>query len=82
MTEADKIMRQRDKSHHRNKDGYVSAHLDKISRNKSAIRGREQHLIDKLRAIGKCGNLINGVSLRNPKREKYNQDATNEFGKL
>ena len=40
------IVRKRDNNHHKNKDGFEAAELDKSSHNPDAIRGREQYLID------------------------------------
>ncbi len=76
-----KVIRNRDAGHHMNKQGYGPAQLDRSSSNKSAIRGREQQLIDKHKAEGRSGNAINGVSPKNPRREHYLSEAEKEFGK-
>ena len=52
--EADKIMKKRDTSHHRNKEGYGAGEIDEISENKEAIIGREQLLINHLREQRNC----------------------------
>lgn len=71
----------RDRRHHKSKDGYGPAKLDKSSANKDAIRGREQQLIDKHKAEGRSGNDINGIAPNNKNRDKYMDAAKKEFGK-
>jgi RHS repeat-associated protein len=70
-----KNVEKRDKNHHMNKKGYGAAKLDKSSKNKKAIRGREQILIDKNGGAqsggGTSGNAINGISSNNPRRPQY-----------
>jgi hypothetical protein len=60
--------------------------LDKASQNLTAIRGREQQLIDfsgGAQSIGgTSGNAINGISDYNPLRSLYMSAATDEFGSL
>ncbi|MDX2053374.1 MAG: toxin TcdB middle/N-terminal domain-containing protein [Polyangiaceae bacterium] len=73
----------RDTNHHMNEQGFGPAQLDKSSANKSAIRGREQQLIDanggaKSRG-GTSGNAINGISPSNPKKSAYIEAAKKEF---
>ncbi|WP_170213767.1 RHS repeat-associated core domain-containing protein [Vibrio tasmaniensis] len=74
----------RDASHHMNQKGYGPASLDKTSFNKSAIRGREQQMIDAHGGAqsmgGTSGNKINGVSPRNPNKQNYRDQAQKEFG--
>jgi RHS repeat-associated protein len=74
----------RDGSHHKNKDGFGPAKLDKSSKNKDAIRGREQKLIDKNGKAksegGTSGNSVRGVSPKNPNATKYEEAARKEFG--
>ena len=74
----------RDKHHHKNKEGYGPAVLDKSSQNPDAIRGREQYLIDLHGGAqsvgGTSGNTYNGISKTNPKAEVYNQARIQEFG--
>ncbi|AOH55146.1 hypothetical protein ABE28_012375 [Peribacillus muralis] len=56
----------RDRNHHMNKAGFGKARFDKSSKNKDAIRGREQLLIEKYGGAqskgGTSGNKINGIS--------------------
>jgi RHS repeat-associated protein len=47
--------------------------------NKDAIRGAEQKLIDKFKAAGISGNIINGISKNNPKRDRYMKAASKIF---
>ena len=69
----------RDKGHHMNEKGFGPAKLDKSSPNKSAIRGREQQLIDKNGGAksqgGTSGNAINGIGDKNPKKGHYMGEA-------
>ncbi|WP_458355275.1 hypothetical protein [Peribacillus frigoritolerans] len=66
-----------------NKEGYGPALLDKSSKNRNAIRGREQLLIEKYGDAqskgGTSGNKINGISDQNKKRKKYIKTAKREF---
>ena len=59
----------------KNAEGYGPAKLDKTSTNADAIRGREQHNIDKNGGAksegGTSGNKIRGVAVKNPKAEQY-----------
>ncbi|MFA5420066.1 MAG: RHS repeat-associated core domain-containing protein, partial [Bacteroidales bacterium] len=74
----------RDKNHHKNKDGFGPAKLDKSSSNKDAIRGREQQLIDMngwaKSTGGTSGNVINGVSPNNPNGAYYEDLAKKLWG--
>ncbi|MGJ3234668.1 RHS repeat-associated core domain-containing protein [Marivirga sp.] len=74
----------RDKSHHMKNEGFGRAKLDKSSTNKSAIRGREQQLIEKNGGAksqgGTSGNKINGISPKNSKGKQYREAAKDEFG--
>jgi hypothetical protein len=68
-------------------EGYSPAVVDKSSKNKSAIRGREQQLIDYHGGSqsdgGKSRNKIRSVKRTNPNIEIYDNAATMEFkGKL
>ena len=47
--EVDRIIKKRDSSHHKNKDGYGPCEIDEVSDNKEAIIGREQLLINHFR---------------------------------
>jgi RHS repeat-associated protein len=73
----------RDASHHMNSKGYGPAVLDKSSANYSAIRGREQNMIDYYGGAkssgGTSGNSVNGISPLNPRRTQYLNDASNAF---
>lgn len=74
----------RDANHHKNAEGFGPAKLDKSSKNKDAIRGREQQNIKNNGGSksegGSSGNSINGVSPKNPKAETYEAAAKKEFG--
>jgi hypothetical protein len=74
----------RDGNHHKNKDGFGPAKLDKSSTNKNAIRGREQELIKNNGGAksegGTSGNAINGVSPKNPNAKVYENASKKEFG--
>jgi hypothetical protein len=74
----------RDANHHKNKEGFGPAKLDKSSKNKDAIRGREQKLIKKNGGAksegGSSGNSINGVGPKNPNAKKYDAASKKEFG--
>jgi len=73
------IVARRDARHH---TAGEPAELDKYSTNASAIRGREQQLIDAnggARSMGgTSGNAINGVSPANKRAAEYRQ-AAKEF---
>ena len=60
--------------------------VDKFSVDRSAIRGREQNLIDFNGGAqsegGTSRNMIRAVSRKNPLRYIYYRAATSEFGKL
>jgi RHS repeat-associated protein len=74
----------RDKNHHKNKEGFGPAKLDKSSDNPDAIRGQEQYRIDQFGGAksqgGTSGNAINGVSPHNPKAQQYEEARKREFG--
>lgn len=74
----------RDANHAKNQEGYGPAVLDRSSSNRGAIRGREQMGIEANGGArsqgGKSGNAINGISDKNPDREKFICAATKEFG--
>ena len=63
-----KILKRRDSSHHKSKDGFGAANIDKISTNKDAILGREQLLIEHFKNQEVIGNSRNAISPR--KKEK------------
>lgn len=77
------ILKKRDGNHHKNSDGFGPAEVDKVSDNKSAIRGREQQLIDANGGSksqgGTSGNAINGISDKNPKKQGYIDAANKEL---
>jgi RHS repeat-associated protein len=68
-------------NHHMSARGYGPATLDRSSTNSSAIRGREQQLIEANGGAqsrqGTSGNTINGVSPNNPKATHYENEANN-----
>ena len=76
----------RDANHHKNKEDYGPAKLDKSSKDKDAIRGREQQLIDKNGKAksegGTSGNSVRGVSKQNSNAKKYEEATKKEFGEL
>ena len=80
------ILRRRDSSHHKNRDGFGPARIDRVSDNKDAIRGREQQLIDANGGAqsqgGTSGNAINSVSKSNSNRSKYEDAANNAVWKI
>ncbi len=80
----EQILASRDAGHHMNALGYGKAKLDKVTKNKAAWRGREQHLIDKnggaQQSGGTSGNRIRGVSPSNPNAAHYDRAARKEFG--
>jgi RHS repeat-associated protein len=80
--ESDKaILTRRDATHHM--AGYGPAVIDKSSKNRFAIRGREQQLIDFFGKSqsdgGSSGNRIRGVSKLNPLGRIYHNAASLEF---
>ncbi|WP_195758375.1 hypothetical protein [Kangiella sp. HZ709] len=81
----EKNVAKRDSNHHMNKKGFGPAKLDKSSKNKDAIRGREQQQIENNGGAksqgGSSGNAINGISDKNPKKEQYMKAADEEFKK-
>ncbi len=81
----EEIVAKRDAGHHMNDKGFGPAKLDESSTNKSAIRGREQQLIEANGGAkssgGTSGNAINGVAPNNPnKKDLYLDQAKKEFG--
>jgi len=80
-----KNVEKRDKYHHKNKEGYGKAKLDKSSSNPDAISGREQQNIEKYGGAksqgGTSGNAINGISNKNKKKDTYIKASEKEFKK-
>ena len=70
----------RDAGHAYNQKGFGPAQLDQSSGSYSAVRGREQQLIEHYRDLGVSANKINGISPLNPKRDSYLSDAFSGFG--
>ena len=74
----------RDRNHHKNKEGFEEAVLDMTSTNKDAIRGREQQLIEihggAKSTGGTSGNAINRISPNNHNKDKYINASIEEFG--
>ena len=72
----------RDAGHHMNAT-HKPAKLVASSSNKDAVRGFEQKLIDAnggaLSQGGSSGNKINGISDKNPKKQRYMDAAEKEF---
>ncbi|MBX9661669.1 MAG: hypothetical protein K2X00_24190 [Nitrospiraceae bacterium] len=79
-------VRARDKDHHMTDKGFGPAQLDKSSSNRQSIRGREQQMIKHFGGAqsegGTSGNAINGISPTNPRRSRYLNASTKEFGEL
>jgi RHS repeat-associated protein len=69
-----------------NAEGFLPPMLDQATDSYSAIRGREQQLIDfyggAQSAGGTARNMINGISDLNPLRPIYMNSATSLFGPL
>lgn len=61
---------------------YHDAVLDRSSALYSAIRGREQQLIDYYRSKGISDNMLNGIHRWNPLRSYYMRNAERVFGRL
>ncbi|QDU56190.1 hypothetical protein Pan181_23950 [Aeoliella mucimassa] len=74
---AEQILAKRKSVHHRN---LGPLELDQISDLGSAIRGREQLLKDKFEELGVATEQIQPISPRSKNRNKYIQDAIDEFG--
>ncbi len=78
------VLANRDRNHHMNEKGFEPAELDRFSTNSDAIRGREQQLIELNGGArsqgGSSGNAINGVSLTNPNKQRYEDARRKEFG--
>jgi len=76
------VVAKRDKNHHMNDKGYGPAVLDKASTNPDAIRGQEQYMIElnggAKSSGGTSGNSINGISPKNPNKNKY-EDARKKY---
>ena len=76
----EKIRKRRENApHHRNKDGFSPAIVDKVSTNKSAIRGREQLMYEHFKQ-GIAAKQNNPVGSRNPKKAEYLKTALAVFG--
>ncbi|HRP89871.1 MAG TPA: hypothetical protein PKX92_07515 [Edaphocola sp.] len=81
------IMRNRFASHHKRLQGYTNPQLDRAVQGihgYSAIRGREQQMIDFYGGVGSSGvgNSIRGVSRYNPAGIFYHGAANNFFGNI
>lgn len=83
---AQKVLNCRECGHHMNIKGFGEARLDQISKSYSAIRGREQQLINYFGGAksmgGSSGNPINGIAVFNPLRSYYLETSTSVFGAL
>ncbi|MGB5102218.1 MAG: RHS repeat-associated core domain-containing protein, partial [Steroidobacteraceae bacterium] len=71
---------------HLTSEGFAPPRIDRYSRNRDAIRGREQMVIDYYGGARSVGgptrNEINGVWDFNPNRPRYMEAARREFGYL
>ena len=80
------ILNCRECGHHMNLRGFGPATLDRITKSYSAVRGREQQLINHFGGArsmgGTSGNAINGISIYNPARVPFLGSSTSEFGAL
>ena len=80
------ILSKRDSSHHKNKDNFEDARIDKVATDGDAIRGREQLLIENYGGSkssgGTSGNQNNGISPRNKQKKIYIQAAIKLFGTI
>ena len=67
-----------------NEKGFDAARIDRASTDPDAVRGREQYLIDLHGGAksqgGTSGNAINGISQKNPNKQKYIEANEREFG--
>lgn len=77
-------IKRRDRNHHKNKDGFERAEFIISSEDPDAIRGAEQYYIDLYGGAksmnGTSGNAINGISPKNPNRERYEEARKNKLG--
>lgn len=71
------ILDRRKAGHHRN---LGELELDQVTDSYSAIRGREQQVLESLREQGLATDQINGVGPRNKKKDSYMDAAKEEFG--
>ena len=64
--------------------GFARPVVDRYSKSYSAIRGREQQLIDYYGGVGnpKVANLIRGVAKRNPFGKKFHNSSNQCFGNI
>jgi hypothetical protein len=79
---AEENVKRRDSSHHRSKEGFGPAALDKSSTNADAIKGREQMLHEHYKMQGRSGNLRNPVGPGNPKASSFLEAAKKLFGRI
>ena len=70
----------RDAGHAYNQKGFGPAQLDQSSGSYSAVRGREQQLIEHYRDLGVSANKINGISPLNRNILDYINAAIRSFG--
>ena len=79
-----RILTNRDRNHHMNREGFSRAELDRATLNSNAARGREQHNINLNGGAqstgGTSSNKINSVSGKNPKKGTYESAHQQVFG--
>ncbi len=81
LESAQKVLDRREQApHHRNKDGFLPAVLDKHSKNRNAIRGREQMLKAHFDTLGISADQNNPISPRNKRRTECLKTALVVFG--
>jgi RHS repeat-associated protein len=73
-------VRRRDYNHHMSAKGFGIAEMQFTSIDKYAIRGLEQILIMKYRALNISANAINGISPTNLERKKYIESGLEAAG--
>jgi len=88
--EPNAIVKRRDRNHHRNKEGFLPAVLDKFTKSQLTVRGREQQMIDYFGGAWsdrnkdgkptKSANKIRGVSKDNPAGIVFHNASNREFG--
>ncbi len=86
------IVRQRDKYHHRNPEGFLPAIVDRFTYDYLVVRGREQQMIDyhggawsdsrKDGKTTKSANKIRAVSKQNKRGKKYHNAANLTYGEI
>jgi len=75
----ERILRDRDRNHHMNKEGYQPAEIQSTTLDPLVSRGQEQLGIERNGGAqstgGTSGNKINGISSKNPRAQTYLEAA-------